>query len=171
MLRAKDKAPQIPRESRQRVCKGKRTCGTRHKAERGVCEKILVALQNGVKGDVWFSLVGKVFAERTPGLVCGKVKSNAGACGIDGMSVGHFGKDSERRLLAVNKRLKEGAYELRPVKRVMIPKAGGAELRPLGIASLRSPLRGYSFVVRCLAALGSDGGGPRGADHRRLPEG
>ena len=83
------------------------------------------------------------------------------------MSVGHVAKDSERRLLAVNKRLKEGTYEPQPVKRVMIPKAGSAELRPLGIASLRSPLRGYSFVVGCLAALGSDGGGPRGADRRK----
>jgi retron-type reverse transcriptase len=48
------------------------------------------------------------------------------------MSVEHFEKGIERRLLAVNKRLKEGTYEPKPVKRVMIPKAGSAELRPLG---------------------------------------
>lgn len=109
----------------------------RHKAERGVwSEKMLVALQNGVKGNVWFSLVDKVCAERTLRLAWEKVKSNAGACGVDGMSVEHFAKDSEKRLLALNKRLKEGTYEPKPVKRVMIPKAGSAELRPLGIPTV-----------------------------------
>jgi RNA-directed DNA polymerase len=133
----------------------------RCKAERGVwSEKMLMALERGVKGTVWFSLIDKVYAERTLQLAWEKVKSNAGACGVDGMSVGHFAKDSKSRLLAVNKRIREGTYEPKPVKRVHIPKLGSSELRPLGIASLRSPLRGYSFVVGCLAALGSDGGRP-----------
>jgi hypothetical protein len=38
----------------------------RCKAERGVwSEKMLMALERGVKGTVWFSLIDKVYAERT----------------------------------------------------------------------------------------------------------
>lgn len=127
------KSPEVSGTSKQ----GEEDLWQRHKAERGVwSEKMLVALQNGVKGNVWFSLVDKVCAERTLGVAWEKVKSNAGACGVDGMSVEHFAKDSKSRLLAVKKRLEEGTYEPKSVKRVMIPKAGSAELRPLGIPTV-----------------------------------
>lgn len=109
----------------------------RCKAERGVwSEKMLMALERGVKGTVWFSLIDKVYGERTLELAWERVKSNAGACGVDGMSVGHFAKDSKSRLLAVNKRIREGTYEPKPVKRVHIPKLGSSELRPLGIPTV-----------------------------------
>ena len=109
----------------------------RHKAERGVwSEKMLVALEEGVKGNVWFSLIDKVYADWTLALAWEKVKSNAGACGVDCMTIGHFDKDSRNRLLAVKEHIKEGTYQPKPVKRVMIPKPGSAELRPLGIARI-----------------------------------
>jgi len=109
----------------------------RYKAERGVwSERMLMALERGVKGKVWFSLIDKVYAERTLQQAWEKVKSNAGACGVDGISVGHFGKDSQNRLLAVNEQLSEGTYEPKPVKRVMIPKLGSSERRPLGIPTV-----------------------------------
>jgi len=109
----------------------------RHKAERGVwSEKMLMALETGVKGNVWFSLIDKVYAERTLGLAWEKVASNAGACGVDGITVERFGKDSQSRLLAVKEHLKRGTYQPKPVKRVMIPKLGSAEKRPLGIPTV-----------------------------------
>ena len=64
------------------------------------------------------------------------MKSNAGACGVDGITTGHFDKDSRNRLLAVKEHIKEGTYQPKPVKRVMNPKPGSAELRPLGIARI-----------------------------------
>lgn len=118
---------------------------------------MLVALEKGVKGaeqqrdrqptgcpagvsesesNVWFSLIDKVYADWTLALAWEKVKSNAGACGVDGITIGHFDKDSRNRLLAVNEHLKEGTYHPKPVKRVMIPKPGSAEMRPLGIARI-----------------------------------
>lgn len=110
----------------------------RHKAQRGVwSEKMLIALQAGVKGNVWFSLIDKIFADRTLGLAWDKVHSNAGACGVDGISVGHFGKDSQHRLLDIKEHLNKGTYEPKPVKRVMIPKPGSSEKRPLGIPTVR----------------------------------
>jgi RNA-directed DNA polymerase len=109
----------------------------RHKAQRGVwSEKMLMALERGVKGGVWFSLIDKVFAERTLQLGWEQVESNAGACGVDCMTVGHFAKDSQNRLLAVKEHLKSGTYQPKPVKRVYIPKPGSAEKRPLGIPTV-----------------------------------
>jgi len=55
---------------------------------------MLVALEEGVKGNVWFSLIDKVNSDWTLELAWEKVKSNAGACGVDGITTGHFSKDS-----------------------------------------------------------------------------
>jgi RNA-directed DNA polymerase len=108
-----------------------------HKAQRGVwSEKMLIALERGIKGGVWFSLIDKVCAERTLQLAWERVQSNAGACGVDGMTVEHFAKDSQSRLLAVKEHLKGGTYQPKPVKRVYIPKAGSSEKRPLGIPTV-----------------------------------
>ena len=109
----------------------------RHQAERGVwSEPMLVALERGLKGNKWFSLIDKVWSERTLELAWEKVKSNAGACGVDGITIGRFAKDSQNRLLAVNEQLKLGAYQPKPVKRVWINKPGSAEKRPLGIPTI-----------------------------------
>lgn len=106
----------------------------RYKAERGVwSEPMLTALERGVKGNKWFSLIDKVYSERTLELAWEKVKSNAGACGVDGITTGRFEKDSQSRLLAVKEHLKRGAWQPKPVKRVWIDKPGSAQKRPLGI--------------------------------------
>jgi RNA-directed DNA polymerase len=108
-----------------------------YKAERGVwTEPMLAALARGVKGNKWFSLIDKVASVRTLELAWAKVQSNAGSCGVDGITVGRFEKDSQSRLLAVNEHLKKGSYQPRPVKRVWIPKPGSAEQRPLGIPTV-----------------------------------
>ena len=109
----------------------------RHKAERGVwTEPMLAALARGLKGNKWFSLIDKVWSERTLELAWEKVKSNAGACGVDGITISRFAKDSQSRLLAVNEQLKRGTYQPKPVKRVWIDKPGSAEKRPLGIPTV-----------------------------------
>ena len=60
-------------------------------AERGVwTENMLIALERGIKGNKWFSLIDKVVSERTLGIAWTKVQSNAGACGVDGITVRHF---------------------------------------------------------------------------------
>jgi RNA-directed DNA polymerase len=127
-------SPGVPGTDKQ----GEEDLWQRCKAERGVwSEKMLMALEGGVKGNVWFSLIDKVGGDRTLELAWEKVRSNAGACGVDGMTVGHFAKDSAKRLLAVKEYLKAGTYQPKPVKRVMIPKLGSREKRPLGIPTVR----------------------------------
>ena len=109
----------------------------RHGAERGVwTEPMLAALERGLKGNKWFSLMDKVCSERTLGLAWEKVLANAGACGVDGITVERFAKDSQTRLLAVKEHLGKGTYQPKPVKRVWIPKPGSAEKRPLGIPTV-----------------------------------
>ena len=98
---------------------------------------MLMALEGGVKGNVWFSLIDKIYATKTLELAWAKVQSNAGACGVDGITVKHFAKDSHNRLLVVNQHIREGTYQPKPVKRVMIPKPGSSEKRPLGIPTVR----------------------------------
>jgi len=97
---------------------------------------MLKALDEGVRGNKWFSLIDKVASDRTLGIAWGKVQSNAGACGVDGTTVRHFARDSQKRLLAVREQISEGRYQPRPVRRVHIPKAGSSETRPLGIPTV-----------------------------------
>jgi len=98
---------------------------------------MLAALHVGVKGNKWFSLIDKVNRLDVLELAWAKVQSNAGACGVDGITVEHFAKDSPKRLLAVKKHIEEGSYQPQPIKRVWIPKPGSAEKRPLGIPTVR----------------------------------
>ena len=109
----------------------------RHKAERGIwTEPMLAALERGIKGNKWFSLIDKVWSERALELAWEKVESNAGACGVDGITIERFAKDSQSRLLAVKEQLKRDDYQPKPVKRVWIEKPGSAEKRPLGIPTV-----------------------------------
>jgi len=132
--RSEARSPKVPATGKQ----GEEDLWQRHKAKRGVwSEKMLVALEQGVRGNVWFSLIDKVYADWTLELAWLKVQSNAGACGVDGITVGHFARDSHNRLLAVKEHIKEGTYQPKPVKRVMIAKPGSAEKRPLGMPTVR----------------------------------
>jgi len=109
----------------------------RHRAERGVwSEPMLIALERGITGNKWFSLIDKVRTEGTLGIAWEKVRSNAGACGVDRISVEFFAKDSQNRLLAVNERLKKNSYQPKAIRRVEIPKPGSREKRPLGIPTV-----------------------------------
>lgn len=110
----------------------------RHGAERGVWSlKMLRTLERGVKGGKWFSLIDKVYHPRTLQQSWEKVESNAGACGVDGITIARFSKDSQNRLLAVEEHLKSGSYKPNAVKRVWIAKPASKQKRPLGIPSVR----------------------------------
>lgn len=109
----------------------------RYGAERGVwTEPMLIALERGIKGNKWFSLIDKVRSDRTLGTAWEKVRSNAGACGVDGISVEFFAKDSQKRLLALKEHLTKNTYQPKAIRRVEIPKPGSKEKRPLGIPTV-----------------------------------
>ena len=107
-------------------------------AEPGVwTERMLTALARGLEGNQWFSLIDKVYAERTLELAWAKVESNAGGSGVDNITIARFAKDCPRGLLDLKEQLRTASYQPRPVKRVWIPKPGTTEKRPLGIPTVR----------------------------------
>jgi RNA-directed DNA polymerase len=94
------------------------------------------ALENGVKGGRWYSLMDKVHAPATLAAAWAKVRANRGAAGVDGVSVERFAARSETYLAELATALREGNYRPQPVKRVDIPKGDG-RTRPLGIPAVK----------------------------------
>jgi RNA-directed DNA polymerase len=95
-------------------------------------ERMLAALENGVKGGKWFSLIDKVYRTETLKAAWEKVRANAGAAGVDGQSVERFAARAEVYLEELERALRRGEYRPQPTRRVEIPKGGG-KMRPLGI--------------------------------------
>jgi RNA-directed DNA polymerase len=99
-------------------------------------ERMLSALENGVKTGTWYSLIDKVYAPRTLALAWAKVRANKGAAGVDGQSIERFVAKSEFYLAELSAELKDGTYRPEAVKRVEIPKGDG-KMRPLGIPTVK----------------------------------
>ena len=100
-------------------------------------ERMLTALEQGVKGGVWFSLIDKVCAERNLGSAAAEVAANHGAPGVDHVTVEAFLGDVETNVAKLATALRGGTYEPQAIRRVYIPKPGSNEQRPLGIPTVR----------------------------------
>jgi len=61
------------------------------------------------------------------------VKRNAGAAGIDKMTVGDFAKREQELLEVIHAKLEAGKYRFKPARRKEIPKPGTRKTRKLGI--------------------------------------
>lgn len=99
-------------------------------------DRMLAALEEGVKGGVWFSLIDKVYAPRTLRSAWKKVRSNRGSAGVDRETVHRFDRHADDRLAKLSERLKTETYAPLPVRRVWIPKPDGRK-RPLGIPTVQ----------------------------------
>jgi RNA-directed DNA polymerase len=100
-------------------------------------DRMLTALEHGVKGGIWFSLSDKVYAPANLFASYAKVTANGGAAGIDHVTIEDFTKRLSRNLEKLAQQLKDGSYRPQGVRRVQIPKAGTKETRPLGIPTVR----------------------------------
>lgn len=100
-------------------------------------ERMLTALETGVKGGRWFSLMDKVWARATLEAAFGAVEANRGAPGADYQTIEIFGRDLDRNLENLSREVREGRYRPSAVRRVWIEKPGGREKRPLGIPTVR----------------------------------
>jgi len=98
---------------------------------------MLTALEEGVKGGKWFSLMDKVDALANLRAAFEEVKANGGAAGVDHQTVEMFERHLEQNLEKLSQSLKDGSYRPQAVRRVWIPKLGSAEKRPLGIPTVR----------------------------------
>jgi RNA-directed DNA polymerase len=99
-------------------------------------ERMVSALENGVKGGRWYSLIDKVCAPATLAAAWTRVRANRGAAGVDGVSIERFAARSDLYLAELADELRAGTYRPLPVRRVDIPKGNGGT-RPLGIPAVK----------------------------------
>jgi len=100
-------------------------------------ERMLMALENGVKGGVWFSLMDKVERPANLRSAFAKVKANGGSAGVDHQTVTRYASNLEVNLEQLSDQLRKDMYRPQSIRRVYIPKPGSTEKRPLGIPTVR----------------------------------
>ena len=100
-------------------------------------DRMLTALENGVKGGKWFSLIDKVYRSENLGSAFGRVKANKGSAGIDHQTIEMFEKHLGKNMEHLRKSLRDETYRPQAIRRVWIPKPGKKEKRPLGIPTVR----------------------------------
>ena len=99
--------------------------------------RMVAALDEGVRGGVWFSLIDKVHRRSTLAVAFTRVKANGGAAGVDHVTVAQFEADVDGNLARLSESLRDGTYRPQAIRRVWIPKPGSREKRPLGIPTVR----------------------------------
>lgn len=100
-------------------------------------DRMLTALEEGVKGGIWFSLIDKVASKRNLEAAGAKVIANRGGAGVDRVSVKQFERRIAEEVDKLHTSLKAGTYQPQAIRRVHIPKPGSSEKRPLGIPTVR----------------------------------
>ena len=100
-------------------------------------ERMLTALEAGVKGGKWYSLIDKVASLSNLKSAFAQVKRNEGSAGVDRVTIGMFEAHLEENLQRLVVSLQEGSYSPQAIRRVWIPKPGSKEKRPLGIPTVR----------------------------------
>jgi len=99
--------------------------------------RMLTALEVGVKGGKWYSLIDKLHPEDTLHSAFKQVKENKGAAGVDHVTIGQFARDLDAGLKRLSEELRQGTYRPQHIRRHYIPKPGSKEMRPLGIPTVR----------------------------------
>ncbi len=99
-------------------------------------DRMLKALEEGVKGGVWYSLIDKVWSPRNLWSAWSETAANKGAPGVDGISIADYERDAEANVAYLSKSIREGTYRPKAIRRVHIPKGDG-KTRPLGIPTVQ----------------------------------
>lgn len=100
-------------------------------------DRMLTALERGIKGGVWFSLIDKVYSLPNLRASFARVKANGGAAGCDHQTIAMYEADLETNLQDLSDQLRSGVYRPWRIRRVYIPKPGSRARRPLGIPTVR----------------------------------
>ena len=98
---------------------------------------MLTALEKGVKGGKWFSLIDKVHPETTLSAAFKAAAVNRGAAGVDHVTIENFEEHLDENLTRLSEDLRTGSYRPQAIRRHYIPKPGSQEKRPLGIPTVR----------------------------------
>ena len=100
-------------------------------------DRMLAALEKGVKGGKWFSLIDKVYSAGNLRSAFARVKANRGGAGVDHETIAKFEATLDENLSRLSRSLRDETYRPRAIRRVYIPKPGTKETRPLGIPTVR----------------------------------
>ncbi len=98
-------------------------------------DRMLAALEYGVQGGPWYSLIDKVYSRNNLWASWSKSAANKGSPGVDGITIDRYEKDVESNIARLNGKLRDGTYQPKGIRRTYIPKADG-KLRPLGIPTV-----------------------------------
>ena len=93
------------------------------------------------------SLIDKVFSRKNLELAWAKVKKNRGSAGIDDVTIAAFEERQEYYLDLLHRKLRDGTYQPKPVKRVEIAKSDGG-IRKLGIPAVLDRVCQQALVQR-----------------------
>jgi group II intron reverse transcriptase/maturase len=93
------------------------------------------------------SLIDKVFSRKNLELAWEKVKKNRGSAGIDDVTIAAFEERQEYFLDLLHRKLRDGTYQPKPVKRVEIAKSDGG-IRKLGIPAVLDRVCQQALVQR-----------------------
>jgi RNA-directed DNA polymerase len=110
---------------------------------------MLAALDKGVIGGKWYSLIDKVYPETALRAAFKAVATNRGAAGVDHVSIEHYAENLDANLARLSEALRTGTYRPQAIRRHYIPKhvlgpafgrtrgPGSQEKRPLGIPTIQ----------------------------------
>jgi hypothetical protein len=87
----------------------------------------------------------RVYNWRRLRLAWQQVRKNAGAAGIDRMTVEEFERREDELLNLIQAKLKAGTYRFKPARRALIPKEGTSKKRKLGIPTVASYCTSYLY--------------------------
>jgi RNA-directed DNA polymerase len=100
-------------------------------------DRMLHALNVGVRGGKWHALIDKVYSELNLYTSAHRVIGKQGAAGVDRQSTEDFSDHEIAEIRRLREQLQQRTYRPKPVRRVQIPKTGSAKTRPLGIPTVR----------------------------------
>jgi RNA-directed DNA polymerase len=117
-------------------------------------ERMLTALEEGVKGGVWFSLIDKVSAPRVLRWALAQVQKNGGAAGVDHQTIAMYEQRVEEHTEYLARTLKEGSYQPAAVRRDrVVQKALLATIEPIFEREFAEQSYGFRPGRGCKAAL------------------
>jgi len=100
-------------------------------------DRMLTALEQGVRGGRWHTLIDKVYQPVHLWMSSLVVLGNQGAAGVDHQTVEDFGEKDLEETQRLAEELRTERYRPHAVRRTWIPKPGSTEKRPLGIPTVR----------------------------------
>jgi RNA-directed DNA polymerase len=105
------------------------------------------------EGKKWYLLYDKLYDPRNLHEAWKQVEANCGAAGLSGETVERYREGLEFRLQRLARRLKQEQYEVRPIRRKLIPKGDGSgKMRPLAIPEVEDRIV-QAAIVRLIEPI------------------